>query len=494
MREKRDTYNATRGAGTDWFKTKVACDLWTAAFFLPKQTTEEYTEDSTPTTGMIRKWMARKDVYGPLVGRVERIASDSRFFHWPLEFPDVFEDGDGFDVVLGNPPWEVVRPEERKFFGIYEPDIANLAGATRKRAIAVLPQDNPPLAKLWSDYSRSVMSLSNFARAGGRFPLGSRGSLNTYAVFTELAASLLNATGRAGIIVPTGISTDNNTSGLFNKLVNSRSLASLYDFESREGVFPGVHRSYKFCLLTMSGSERPIEEAEFAFFLTQTNQLRDDDRRFALTAGDFALFNPNTRTCPIFRARRDMEIARKMYLRAGVLINESGDGGNPWGASFQRMFDMTGDSSLFRTRTQLEEEGWLLNSNIFEKGEDRYLPLYEAKLFHQYDHRFSTFDGVSESALSRGNALNITPEEKANPATSVIRRYWVSEKEVEERLDKREGTNYMLSPSDTRRAHGIGWQIGLRKIARATDERTSLLAFMPMAGGGDSAIKVTIGS
>ena len=528
VREKRDTYNATRGAETDWFKTKVACDLWTAAFFLPKQTTEEYTKDATPTTGMIRKWMARKDVYGPLVGRVERIASDSRFFHWPLEFPDVFEDGNGFDVVLGNPPWEVVRPEERKFFGIYEPDIANLAGATRKRAIAALPENNPPLARLWSDYSRSIMSLSNFARAGGRFPLGSRGTLNTYAVFTELAASLLNPAGRAGIIVPTGISTDNNTSRLFNKLVNSRSLASLYDFENREKVFPGIDSRIKFCLLTMSGSERPIEEAEFAFFLTQANQLRDGDRRFALTADDFALFNPNTRTCPIFRTRHDMEIARKMYQRAGVLIDESEDGGNPWGASFSTMFHMTGASALFRTRSQLEEAGWLLNGNVFERGGDRYLPLYEAKLFHQYDHRFSTFDGVGESAVRRGSARNMTPDEKSDPGSAVIPRYWVAEKEVQKRLDNEEITNKLsasprvresasvlrrsqthhpghrsendhqrrlteIRAGEQRRGRPIQqWMLALRLITNSTNERTVIVSVIPNFGLGHKGAVISL--
>lgn len=56
----------------------------------------------------------------------------------------MFEDGDGFDVVLGNPPWEVVQPEDLKFFGIHNPDIANLPGATRKSAIAALPKTDPP--------------------------------------------------------------------------------------------------------------------------------------------------------------------------------------------------------------------------------------------------------------------------------------------------------------------------------------------------------------
>ena len=86
--------------------------------------------------------------------------------------------------------------------------------------------------------------------------------------------------------------------------------------------FAGVHRSYKFCLLTLAGRDDPVPEAEFAFFLHQVEHLKERERRFTLSAEDFKLFNPNTRTCPIFRTRRDLEIARKMYRRAGVFWKE----------------------------------------------------------------------------------------------------------------------------------------------------------------------------
>ena len=161
-----------------------------------------------------------------------------------------------------------------------------------------------------------------------RFPLTGVGDVNTYAVFAETFLGLISPRGRAGLIVPTGIATDNSTKAFFDETVTKERLVSLYDFENREAVFPGVHRSYKFCLLTLSGAARPSRQAEFAFFLHQAEQLGEKKRRFALSAEDFALFNPNTRTCPIFRTRRDMEIARKMYRRAGVFWKEK-QGGKP---------------------------------------------------------------------------------------------------------------------------------------------------------------------
>ena len=120
-------------------------------------------------------------------------------------------------------------------------------------------------------------------------------------------------------------------------------------------MFPGVHRSYKFCLLSLSGADRPSPQAEFAFFLYRAEQLQDADRRFVLAPEDFALFNPNTRTCPVFRTRRDADIAGKMYRRAGVFWKESRGSRVwtliPWGVKFsadvphgQRLWH------LFRTR------------------------------------------------------------------------------------------------------------------------------------------------
>ena len=86
------------------------------------------------------------------------------------------------------------------------------------------------------------------------------------------------------------------------------------------------------------------------------------------------------------------------------------------------MFMMNTDSHLFRNREQLTSDGWLLEGNVFVRGDTRYLPLNEAKLFHQYDHRFATFDDVEDRALRGGNARNVATNEKADPGEVVIPR------------------------------------------------------------------------
>ncbi len=384
---------------------------------------------------------------------VDELSVTHDFFHWHLAFAEVMQDG-GFDAVLGNPPWERLKLQEQEFFASRSPTIASAPNkAARDSMIAQLNHDDalPADKALYVELQtakRQAEAASQYARTGGRFPLTGVGDINSYAVFAETFLQIMRSNGRAGLIVPTGIATDDSTKAYFDHIVSDRRLVSLFDFENREEVFSGIHRSIKFCLLTLTGRDNPVPEAEFAFFLHQAEQLKEAERRFTLSADDFFLFNPNTRTCPIFRTRRDMEIARKMYQRVGIFWKEANGNQpeeNPWGVKFSTMFHMSNDSGLFRTREQMEQDGWELDGNVFVRDEERYLPLYEAKLFHQYDHRFATFEGVPDRDIRNGNARSMTANEKSDPQAVAIPRYWVAEKEVAEKLDKGINTAQLLA-------------------------------------------------
>jgi hypothetical protein len=158
--------------------------------------------------------------------------------------------------------------------------------------------------------------------------------VNTYALFAELSRTLLAPDGRAGIIVPTGIATDDGAKAFFGDLIARRQIISLYDFENREKLFADVDSRYKFSLLTIGAAQAA---PRFVFFATRAAHLRDERRVFALTPTDLARINPNTRTAPLFRTRRDADLTAAIYARVPVLINET-TGANPWGVRFLRMF------------------------------------------------------------------------------------------------------------------------------------------------------------
>jgi len=392
-----------------------AADALVGAYLLPKT---EDTAETVPTSitlhALLTDPQRAQTEHAAPIAAARAACEQARVFHWPLAFPQVFAQG-GFDCVLGNPPWEVSQMGEEEFFATRAQHIAELAGDARKQAIAALPETDP---RLWDEFvkeSQRIAAANNFYRESGRFPLTAVGKLNTYPLFAETILQIHADSGRAGFVVPTGIATDDSTKAYFGHITQNRRLVSLYDIENREKLFPAVDSRMKFCLLTLGAAD----QAEFVCFATQVSQLADPRRRFTLTPDEFRLINPNTLTCPVFRSERDAELTKKLYRAAPVLMRDAviaGEGKqakvvepaqNPWGITFsQGLFNMTSASHLFKD----------------EPAADR-LPLYEAKLIHQFDHRWATY-------TPDGNSRDVTPAEKADPAFTVTPRYWVQAREV----------------------------------------------------------------
>jgi hypothetical protein len=476
IREKEKLHSGL-ASSPEYLRERLASDAWCAAFFWMK------TADAAPAITHYLWAQLRESVHSvpaTVKDEVARLASEYRFFHWHLAFPDVFRVpgpsekvrnaitgwAGGFDVVLGNPPWEHVELKEKEFFARHDPEIAAAVGSQRKRMIKELEREDPALFRSYSGELRFHEGIAHFLGRSGRYPLSGRGRINTYAIFAENFRTVTAPRGRAGLIVPTGIATDDTTKHFFRALMESRALESLYDFENRDGLFPSVDSRYKFCLLSLTGTDSlATEGADFAFYLFDPADLQDSNRRFTLSAEDLALINPNTRTCPIFRSLREAEITKSLYRRVPVLLREGDPKGNPWRLMFsQGLFNMTGDSALFRTRQQLETEEWNLKGNVFRKGEHCYLPLYEDWMFHQFNHRYQSH--------AVGELSEVTLR---NPDSVAYPHYWVPAEEVNRRTAANE-------PSE--------WFIVYRRSARATDSRTVIAAIIPRYGAGDLAVIV----
>jgi hypothetical protein len=413
-----------------------ACDLLIAAYLTPKNPD---TAAIVPHTGTLLQVLFPQQNDPPpqdTIAHATTLCHEARVFHWPLRFAHIFGNG-GFSCVLGNPPWERIKLQEQEFFAAREPLIAEAKNkAERAKRIQWLsegslhyhvsqfqsppPPDRSELAlfRQFEKEKRLAEATSAFAHApgkdGGRFALTGVGDVNTYALFAEAIEQIRARSGRAGFIVPTGIATDDSTKAYFSYLVDSRSIVSLFDFVNTLGFFPNVESQLKFCLLTIGHAEK----GEFAAFLKKAEFLADPAYRFELAPEDFALINPNTRTCPVFRSQADAELTRKIYRRVPVLIREArGDApeANPWGITFARLFDMAMDAHLFLDVPQADS-----------------LPLYEAKMMHQFDHRWATY--VRGSNASEVETADVSDAQKADPAFRITPRYWVPEREVLARL------------------------------------------------------------
>ena len=240
--------------------------------------------------------------------------------------------------------------------------------------------------------------------------------------------------------------------------------------------------------------------ASFASMLTGVDQLTDPRRCFTLSPDAIARINPNTKTAPIFRASEDARLTAALYDRVPVLIDEArGAAGNPWGVSFMAMFHMSNDSGLFCTAAQLAAGGWAregsdwvppdaarprapglaltdgsdahhldLSTGSNAAPEQRYIPLYEAKMIHQFDHRWATY---APGARDEVDSRDVTPAEKQDPGFEPTPRYWVLNASVAARL--------------AAKGWARGWLIGWRDISRATDSRTVISGAFPAVACGD---------
>jgi hypothetical protein len=459
----------------DRWKWHIAADTYVSAFLVPKTKDSSAAEKTAtvPTTEDVWHVLQGGQLYGPLFGRVQALAMDARAFHWPLEFADVIASG-GFDVVLGNPPWEVMQLGEEEYFSQHFPEIAEFAGAARKRAIKALETEFPAIFSAYIAEKRRFEGGNEFARESGRFDLTARGKVNTYSLFAELFANLASSRGHAGVIVPTGIATDATTAPFFSTLMSERRLLSLHDFQTGLGFFDRIgHARFKFCLLTIGRPGAGSEAVEFSFFSRTIPEFADRRRRFTLSPVEIARINPNTKTAPIFRSQSDADLTAKLYRRVPVLVDEAmGAEGNPWSTEFrQGLFNMTSDSGLFRTANQLHQAGFMQDGSDWiasaegdsdDVSPERYVPLYEAKLVHQFDHRWATYEGKE--------CRDTNQLEKFDSNFEPTPRYWVPAVEVATRLS---------SKSWVRK-----WMIGWRDICRSTDERTLISGIIPTVGCG----------
>jgi hypothetical protein len=441
---------------------QLVADTWCAAFVWKKQKAalDPITTDTIQRLERDSEALSEKQR-----AEVERLAAQYRFFHWHLAFPEVIERG-GFNCVLGNPPWERVKIQEKEWFAERSPEIANAPNAaSRKSMIWSLRSSDPDLYQQFLEDSRKADGESHLLRHSGQYPLCGRGDINVYAVFAERMRCFLRPGARVGCIVPSGIATDHTTKYFFEDIVARQSLSSIFDFSNRDQLFPSVAVIQAFSLMTLQFPGEAPSRFKFAFGLLAPAELAIHGRILTLSADDLRLVSPLSGTCPTFASHQDQILNMRLY-RQFPLLSADGIHRAAYDLEFLAMFHSSNDSDKFvqtfgKTTTALN-----------------FVPLYEAKYFQQYDHRHGTFESVPPAGMYRVKAATRYPslEEKNSPSTLVVPRYVIEKSLVNERLGQRWSRN---------------WMIAFRKTVQAlTNARCTVFCLLPCVGATDKAIVV----
>ena len=322
--------------------------------------------------------------------------------------------------------------------------------------------------------SERVTMATRIARRSGDYPLLSGGDVNLYSLFVERAMTLVKPDGMVGLLAPSGIASDKTAARFFKGVATEGRLKALYDFENRRTrydaapFFPDVDSRFKFCAFVASPS--PLSDAaRCAFFLQDVAERDDPERCFPLTAESFARVNPNTGTAPIFRTRRDAELTKAIYGRLPVLVDRSsGEEIKVWPVRYTRMFDMTTDSGLFRTRAELEErEGaYPIGGNRFASPAGEWVPLYEGKMVQAFDHRAASVVVNLKNQHRPAQPEPATLDQHRDPEWLPAPQFWVPERETS--------------------VLGSTFVLGLKHVTSATNVRTLIAALITASGAGNS--------
>lgn len=465
-------------ASAEYKAAKLVADAYCAAFVWPK-----YPGSPEPVTQGVLAGFKNGSLTPKTetIEQVQELALQFEWFHWHLEFPDVFGPGGssplgqagsrgGFDCVLGNPPWERTSFEDDQFFTSRAPEIIEATTtAKRKRLIGALPQANPDLHRAYVAARRFSEAQNHFFSDSGRYVYANKGRMNYYPLFTECALGLVGSSGRVGLIVQTGLATDIPLQEFWRYLVDEGRIVSLYDFENRDGLFQSVHRSTKFCLLTMLGSKSDSRNAEFGFYLHRPSQVADSQRVYSLDLASLGDINPLTEQVPLCRTQRDFSILQRMQS-AHMPLGVSTGGREPIARSWAA-FTSSGRSSDYRDLAELTSDGVASLDGptrvVRSSSGDEYVPLFEGKMIHQYDPCFATYEDVAASDLRKGKPRPSGERDRLQRGLP-LPRFWASKQVVEPFLEQKRVSS--------------AWVLAVRENARATDERTVIACVLPRVG------------
>jgi len=354
--------------------------------------------------------------------QVEELRSTHHFFHWMLEFADIFAPGGtgGFDATVGNPPWDIVKPNSQEFFSDYLPEFRSLKKQEANKVSKRLMAENETILEKWDNCCDSFAQQSAYYREQNAYKVLGKGDINTFKLFLEQFFVLLKSGGHEGIVVPSGLYTDKGCQPLREMFLEQSQISCLYCFENKKAIF-NIHRSFKFVLFC---TEKGKQTTEFKCAFMQHDPAKlpaIEAEALKMTEEQVRRFSPETLSVMEFNDQRDIDITGKIYGDWPLLGDKVEDS---WNVKFNAEFHMTSASHLFKT----EPTPW---------------PLYEGKMIWQFD----SFYGEP--------------------------RYWLDYDEAVEALG---GASWEVNK----------YRVAFRDIGRSTDERTLIASVLPAAFHGNT--------
>ena len=400
-------------------------DLYTAYLMDSEITEEQYRELFSYFAAGRNKLQIGDKELKEVSRKVRDYKKKHQFFHWALEFPDVFNKNGvwGFNAAVGNPPWDIVKPNSQEFFSNYDPKFRSYNKQEAKRVSKKLMTDNPVIAEKWEEYSDGFAGQSAYFREPLSYCALGNGDINTFKLFLEQFFTVLRdlsacgdaqaGGGQMGIVVPSGIYTDQGCQPLRELFFSQSRIESLYCFENRwPTVFSAVDGRFKFVTFETQKSGS-TDRFKCAFMEHDPERLQlIDANALRMSVKQVKKFSPDTLSIMEFKNQRDIDVTVCIYGERPMLEKIPK---MPWNVDFSTELDIINDNDLLR----MDGQG---------------LIVYEGKMINQFDANY------------------LGPQ------------YWILESQLRRKTENVDFTKYRLV---------------YRKLAASTNERTLISTFIP---------------
>ena len=342
-------------------------------------------------------------------------------------------------VVLGNPPWEKLRFEERAFFRPVCPAISAISQKNkREKEIKKLAVNWLELLEYYQLLQDDYASVKKEIPKHPLLKVSLVGELNTYAMFAELASRLTEKDGFAAIIAKSALVTSTCYSSCFRHFVNQGSLSEVFLFDNREKLFQ-IDSREKFCVLFFGGEHAGGIKVHYG--LTKQEQVLSS-APVNVTSEELELINPETGLLPNVADSKEFSFLLRTHRSLSVFAKEFPK------CHFGRLVHLTAHAE-----------------HISTKSEKTRVPIYEGKFIEQYDNRFSTFAGMSadERYQAKASARRQPGDSFVAPKPAPECRYFIDKKFWESFLDRYD------------QPYSLCW----RSLTSPTNQRTMIASIIP---------------
>ena len=427
--------------GQTFIRAKAAADLYVAAFLLPKVGGAPVgaSARTVPTTEEL--WMAlNQGKMRQAMVEAPKTARRARAFHWPLEFPDIMESG-GFDVVLGNPPWDAMSPDYKEFFSVYDPNIRQMSPAEQQEAYARL-LGSPVILARWEQHCADLYAAVHFIKSSGRYRLFAEGNLgkgdfNVYRMFVETALAATKKGRVAAQFVPEGLYNGANATAIRRELFTAFRLEHLAGFENTKGIwFPSVHTAMKFSLY-VAWKDGKTEKFNAAFRVNSTQKLAEfvAGGGLRIPVSVVEEFSPDSLAVMEFSSQQEIDVCSKMYK---ILPKFGSKIENQPYRRYMREIDMGTDRDLFES----EPGGF---------------PLFEGRMVDFFDYRAKAY------VSGRGRAAEWVDLPFGSEAKKIRPQWYISKDRLPEKLTEQVGL----------------YRIGYCNVTSPTNSRSFIACLIP---------------